>query len=131
EGHAEKCVGGTLIELAMKHTLFFDFELKQRVTGRQIDVIAFARIPAADDQTARVGICFDLLNQSCNLIDAVAFRTATAERTPEVAVNWTKISGLATKAPSMFFISPFFPDVHAFCAQVRFVRVAGEKPKQL
>src|SRR5438034_10898411 len=30
----------------------------------------------------------------------------------------------------VFFIRPFFPDVHAFCAQVGFVRVARKKPKQ-
>src|SRR5713226_2721868 len=51
--------------------------------------------------------------------------------TPEIAVNRTEIAGLATKAPRVFFVGPFLPDVHSLRAQVRLVRVAGKKPKQL
>src|SRR5438128_6681462 len=30
----------------------------------------------------------------------------------------------------MIFVGPFFPDIHALRAQVRFVGIAGKKPKQ-
>src|SRR2546428_11572088 len=54
-----------------------------------------------------------------------------AERTPQITVNRTKIARLATKAPCVFRVGPFFPDVYAPRAQVRLVRVAGKKPEQL
>src|SRR3989442_10826870 len=78
--------------------IFFDLELKQRVTRRQIDVIALARVPPADNQATRVRIRFDFVNESRDLIDAVAFRIMPAERTPEVAIDRTEVAGLATKA---------------------------------
>src|SRR2546425_8142330 len=53
-----------------------------------------------------------------------------AERAPQITVNGTEVARLATKTPCVFFIRPFFPDVHASCAQVGFVCVAGKEPKQ-
>ena len=108
----------------------FDFELKQGVTRWQIDIVAFARIPATDDQAARIGIRFDLVYQTRDLIDTVSLRVMPAERAPQVTVNRTEIARLAAESSCVFFIRPFFPDVHAFCAQVGFVCVAGKKPKQ-
>src|SRR5260370_39761993 len=52
------------------------------------------------------------------------------ERAPQITVNWAKISRLASKTARVFLICPFFPDVHAFCAQVCLVGVAGKEPKQ-
>src|SRR5690242_6274392 len=63
ERHAEKRVGGTLIELAMQHAPALDFELKQRVTRRQIDVVSLSWIPTRHDQSARIRIIFYLCNQ--------------------------------------------------------------------
>jgi hypothetical protein len=48
EGHAQKCVGRSLIKLTVKNSRSLNLELKQSVTWRQIDVVAFAGIPTAD-----------------------------------------------------------------------------------
>src|SRR5258706_539917 len=101
-----------------------NLELKQRVTWRKFDVIAFARVPTADNQTPRIRIRFDLIDQTRNLIDAVSLRIMPAEGTPEVSVHWPKIARLAAKAPRVLCVSPFLPNVDAACAQVRLVRVA-------
>ena len=89
ERHAEKRIGRTLIELTVKQrgtsptvregSSLLNLELKQSVTGRQVDVIAFARVPAADDQTARIRIRFDLVKQTRDLIDSVKLRIMTAK----------------------------------------------------
>src|ERR1051326_4428026 len=110
---------------------FFDLELKQRVTGRKIDVVALARVPATYDQSTRIWIRFDLVNQPRYLIDSVVVRVMTAERAPEISVNRAEVAGFAAKATRVLFISPFLPNIHAARAQVRFVRVAGEQPEQL
>src|ERR1041385_5113165 len=46
KGDAEKCVGGALVKLAVQHASILDFELKERVTRRKIDVAGLTRIPA-------------------------------------------------------------------------------------
>src|SRR5260221_32302 len=112
-------------------TIIFDLELKQRVTGWQIDSIAFARIPAGDDQPARIRIGFDLINQTRNLIDTVAFRISSAEGTPEIAVHRAEVARGAAKPRGVLGVSPFLPNVHASLAQVCFVRITRKKPKQL
>src|SRR6059058_4965497 len=53
-----------------------------------------------------------------------------AERPPEVTVDRAYVARSTTKAARVFFIRPFFPDIHTFCAQIGFARVAGKKPKQ-
>ena len=72
ERHAEERVRRSLIKLAVKqrcssptvrkgvHVL--NLELKHRMARRQIDVVAFTRIPAADDQTTRVRIRLNLVD---------------------------------------------------------------------
>ena len=62
ERHAEKRISRSLIKLTVKDSLLLDFELKQRMTRRQVDVVADARVPTADDQASRVGIGFDFVN---------------------------------------------------------------------
>ena len=52
ERHAEKSIGGALIELAVKNATVLHFELKQRVTRRQVDVVSLARIPTGNDQSS-------------------------------------------------------------------------------
>src|SRR6185436_18744673 len=56
ERHTEKRVRGALIKLAVKHAATFDFELKERVTRRKIDVVGLARIPTSNNQAARIRI---------------------------------------------------------------------------
>src|SRR6185295_11880011 len=128
EGHAKERVGGTLIELAVQYPRIH-FELKQGVAGRQVYVISLARIPTRHDQAPRVGVILDSVDESSNLIDAVTRRIVTTKRSPEVTVNRPQIARLALEAFRVLFIGPLGPDVDAARAQVRFVRVAGEKPK--
>src|SRR2546421_4185969 len=106
ERHAEERIRRSLIELAMKNTFartLLNFELKQRVTWRQIDVVTFARVPAADDQSSRIGIRFDLINQSRDLINAVAFWIVPPERSPEVSINGAHVTRFAPKPARMCF----------------------------
>src|SRR5437879_4483542 len=84
----------------------FDLELNQRVARRQIDSVAFARVPATDNQTARVRVRFDLVNQSRDLIEAIALRIMAAERSPEITIDRAEIAGFATKTAGVLFISP-------------------------
>src|SRR6266581_1064563 len=130
ERHAKECVGGTLIELAVQDAFLLYLELKQRVTWRQIYLVPVSRIPATDDQAARVWIRFDLVYQTRDLIYAIAFWIVPTERTPKITVDWTEVARLATESSGVFFIRPFLPNIDAFCAQVGFVCVAGKKPKQ-
>src|ERR1043165_1695271 len=64
ERHAQKRIGRPLIKLAVKNRTcvrsptvrdavpwLLNLELKQRMARRQVDVIAFARIPATDNQS--------------------------------------------------------------------------------
>src|SRR5215213_8954943 len=131
ERHAEKRIRGALIELAVKHATAFDFELKERVTRRKIDVIGLARIPTGHNQAARIRIGANLLQQVCNLVHAVLPGIVSSKRAPEITINWSKIAGSPAELCGVFFVSPLGPDVHAARAQVCFARVAGQKPEQL
>src|SRR6266436_496913 len=141
ERHAQESIGRTLIKLAMKQrgrsptvreaAVPLNLKLKQRMTWRQVDVIAFSWIPAAHNQTPRIRVRFDFLNQARNLIDAVRVGIVPAEGTPEVTVHGPKIAGLATKTLRVLCVSPFLPDVHAARAQILFVGVTRQKPEQL
>src|SRR5258708_1760449 len=110
--------------MQQRGSALFDLELKQRMTWRQVDIIAFARVPAAHNQSSRIWIRFDLVNQTRDLIDAVRLWIMPPEGAPEVSINWPKIPGLSAEAPRVLSISPFLPDVHAAGAQIRLVRVA-------
>src|SRR6266403_1085179 len=118
------CAGSSRGVVDREGSRMLNFELKQRVTWRQVDFIAFARVPAANNQTPRIGIRFDLIDQTRNLIDAVSLRIMPAEGTPEVSVHWPKIARLAAKAPRVLCVRPFLPDVDAARAQIRLISVA-------
>src|SRR6185369_17516664 len=87
ERHAEKCVCRTLIKLAMKNAAPVNLELKQRVARWQVDIVALARVPPRHNQTSRVGIGFDLADQTGNLIHPIEFRIMPPERTPQITIN--------------------------------------------
>src|SRR2546423_1006119 len=108
----------------MEDALLFHLELKQRMTWRQINVVALARVPAANNQAPRVWIRFDLIDEASNLIDTIAFRIMAAERTPEISVNRAKVAGCAAKTSRVFVVGPLFPNVDATRAQACFVSVA-------
>src|SRR5829696_8171467 len=92
KGHAEKRVGGTLVELAVQNASVLDFELEESVARRKIDVLSLAWIPTGDDQSARIRIGLDQVYEIGDLIDAVALGIVSAKRAPEIAVNWSKIT---------------------------------------
>src|ERR1051326_5609165 len=53
-----------------------------------------------------------------------------AKRPPEVTVNRSEVSLVASEPAGVFYVRPLFPNVHTPRAQVRFVGVTGQKPKQ-
>ena len=108
-----------------------DFELEQRMTRRQINLIAFTRIPTADNQAARIRVRFDFINQTRDLIEAVRLWIMAAEGTPKVSIHRPEIAGLATETPRVLGIGPFLPNIDPGRPQVGFVGVAGQKPEQL
>src|SRR5437870_1759879 len=55
----------------------------------------------------------------------------TTEGSPEITIDRPEVSWFATKTSRVLCISPLFPNIHARCAQVCFVGVAGKKPEQL
>ena len=101
-----------------------DFELKQSVTRREVDVVTLARVPTAHYQSTGIGIRLNLVDQPRDLIDAVAFWVVTAERAPEISVDRAKVTSFASEAARVFIVSPFLPNIHTARAQVRFVRIA-------
>src|ERR1043166_6923677 len=123
ERDAKKRISRALIKLTMQHrgsspTIregfgLFDFELKNRVTRRQIDVVTFAWVPTAHDQPAGKWIRFDLFNQAGNLIHAVPVGIMAAKRSPKITINRAEIAWLASKPPRMLLIGPLFPNVYA------------------
>src|SRR5258708_565080 len=114
----------------MKRPSFCNFELKESVTRRQVDFFGVSRIPAGNDQAARIWICLNLANQFGNLIDTIAFRIVTAERTPKIPIDWAEIACLASKPAGVLLVGPFGPDVDTAGAQVCLVRVARQEPEQ-
>ena len=115
----------------MEHTPALDLELKERVTGREVNLVGHARVPARDDQSSWVGVAFDLRDEARDLVNAVARRIVAAERTPEIAVDGAAVALLAPVAARAREVGPLLPDVHAARAQGSLVRVARQKPEQL
>ena len=57
------------------------------MAGRQVNLVRDARVPARDDETARVRVVLNLSDEACDLVNAVARRVVAAKRAPEVAVD--------------------------------------------
>src|SRR6266404_3607768 len=123
EWHPEKCIRRSLVKLAMKCASAFNLELEQRVTRRQIDIARLLWIPPCDNQTSRVRIGLNLMYKIRYLVRAVSFRIVSAKRTPEIDIKRAEVTYFTPKPPSVFFVSPFGPDVHPFRAKLGFVRV--------
>ena len=69
ERHAEREVGGALIELAIEPAIV-DVELEQRVTRRQLHLRDVRDVPRADDDPARHRIALDRVDRLLDLVDA-------------------------------------------------------------
>src|ERR1051325_3014866 len=97
----------------MENASILDFELKQRMTRRQVDVFSLSRIPAGHDQAARIGVGFYLSNQITDLVHSVLLRIISAKRAPQVTVNWSKIARRPPELRSVLLVGPLGPDVDA------------------
>lgn len=115
----------------MERATALDLELEERVTRREVDRVGDARVPARDDEAARVRVALNLADEPRDLVDAVARRVVAAERAPEVAVDGAEVALLAPEAARVFEVGPLLPDVDAGRAQGALVGVAGEEPAQL
>ena len=75
-----------------------DEELGQHVAGRQRHLLQIRRIPGGEDDSAAIGVGFDLMDDFHQLIDAlvgiirVAVFVLRAEMTPLEPVNRTQIA---------------------------------------
>src|SRR2546423_136608 len=112
----------------MQHPVL-NFELKQCVTRWKIDFVSISGVPAGHDQPARVWIAIDLGDEPFNLIDPVARWILSSERSPQIAVDRSQVAGLPAKTAGVFFIGPLRPNVYSSGAEIRFVCIAGKKPK--
>src|SRR3989440_5781843 len=124
EGHAEEGVRRALVKLTVECATALDFKLKERVAGREVYVVCDARVPACDDEAARVRVVPNLAYESGDLVNAVARGVVAAERAPEVAVDGAEVTLRASEALRMLLVGPLLPDVNALRAQRSLVRVA-------
>src|SRR5205823_3598674 len=113
-----------LVELAVERSTALDFKLKDGVARREVYVVCNARVPARDDEAARVRVVPYLAYEARDLVKAVARGVVAAETTPEVAVDGAEVALRATEAARVFFVGPLLPDVNALRAQSSLVRVA-------
>jgi hypothetical protein len=108
----------------VEHAPALDLELEERVARRQVNAVCDARVPARDDEAARVRVVPDVSDEAGDLVNAVARRVVAAKTAPEVAVDRAEVAFGATEARRMLTVGPLLPDVHTFGAQGRLVRVA-------
>jgi hypothetical protein len=53
-----------------------------------------------------------------------------AEGPPKISIDGAEVADFPAKAARVLFIRPLFPNIHPAPAQVRFVRITRQKPKQ-
>ena len=118
ERNAQKNVGTTLVKLAAKSSVG-DIELKEDMTRRQSHLIHLTHVPRRNQQSTRIGIGLDIMNQILNLVDVAAIGTTPA--TPLTAVDRSQITIL---------VSSLVPDCHLMVVQILNIRVPFEEPKE-
>ncbi len=117
EGHAEEHIGGALVELQV-HGAVLDADLPERVTGGERHVIDLSRVPGRDDQSAAVGVVFDLLDEVRDLVGGAA---GLREAAPLVAIDGAKVA---------VFVGPFVPNADAVVFEVFDIGVTIEEPQE-
>ena len=118
ERHAEEDVGATLIELAGELAIG-DIELEEGMAGRQRHLAQFADVPGRNDDAARIGVVFDLLNRIPYLVYRAAVRRRP--RAPLLAVHRAEVAVL---------VCPLVPDRDTVILEVFCVGVALQEPQQ-
>src|ERR1039457_123780 len=107
ERHAEKNIRAALVKLAAQLAVAH-VKLKQAMARCQCHLLNIYDIPSADDQAATVGICFDVGNHLCDLVNAmVAMFTS-----PHCFFELAKVKGYLPRVrinPSHAIPSPLPP----------------------
>src|SRR5205085_1305175 len=106
ERDAQKHVGRALIELTRQSALG-DIELKEAVAWRQGHAVYLDRIPRRDDQSARIRIAPDRVDQVSQLVDGCAIGRRPGAPLPPI--DRPKIALL---------IRPFVPYRHAMVIEI-------------
>src|ERR1700722_15062785 len=119
ERHAEKDVGGALVELTGEPAVD-DVELEEAMARRQRHLVDVGRVPGGNDQAARIRIAPDHGDDVGDLVDLAA--VGRRPRAPLLAVDRSELAAL---------VRPFVPDGNAVVVEVLDVGVAGEEPEQL
>lgn len=119
ERNAEEQIGTALIQLTAEFAFGY-VELKEHVTGWQRHPFNFGYVPGTHDMPAAVGVVFEPVHQSFNLIDV------------ETIGGWPA-SPLGSIHGSQFaiLVGPFVPDAHPVFFEVGDVGGAFEEPQQL
>lgn len=124
EWHTEEDISAALIQLTTQRRSSTcgrgsDVKLKQQMTRRQCHFRKIGDVPRADDQTTRVRVRLDLLNDLCDLIVDCAIRTFPSP--PLLAVDRPEVA---------LWIRPFVPDRHLIVMEISDVRVAFQEPQK-
>ena len=116
ERDAQKDVATSLVQLAGELPVC-DIKLKQDMAGRQVHQVEFAHVPGAYQQTPRIGILFDCLDDLGDLVNmpAVGGRPGA----PLVPVDMSEIA---------LFVRPLIPDSYPMFLEVFDIGVSVEKP---
>jgi hypothetical protein len=89
------------------------------MAGHQCHLVEIGHVPRRDEQTTRVGIAFDLVDDLGDLIDVAAIRGRPGA--PLIAVHRTELS---------IFIGPFVPDAYAVFLEIAGIGFAPQEPQQ-
>ena len=118
ERHAEKRVGGALVEL-QREAAVGHVKLEEQMAGRQVHAPEVGHVPCAHQQAARVGRFLDLADHLRNLVDVAA--VVVGPGAPLIAVDMPEVAIL---------VGPFVPDAHPVVLQILHVSVAAQKPQE-
>ena len=119
EGHTKEEIRAALVELATEFALLH-IKLKKRMAGSEGHEVEFGGIPCRHHEAAAVGILFNVIHNSCDLIDRNAIRSAPVA--PLRTINPAEVAIL---------IRPLVPDRHIVFPQVADVCLALQEPEKL
>ena len=157
EGHAQEQVGAALRQCAGELSIL-DVELEQRVAGRQLHLVEISDVPGRDDESPRVRVALNLVDDVGQLVDVAPIGCRPAA--PLCAVDGTEVAvalrelvivenallELAKPLRPLLrvdvgnrqavvgevgLVGPLRPDAHAVLEQVADVGVALQEPDQL
>ena len=119
ERHAEKRVGGALVEL-QREAAVGHVTLEEQMAGRQVHAPEGGHVPRTHQQAARVGRFLDLAYHLRNLVDVAA--VVVGPGAPLEAIDVSEVAIL---------VGPLIPYSHTVFLLIFHIGVAFEKPQQL